>query len=380
MIYEIINKLIENVNEKSIECILIILRSIGFTLRKDNPAALKDLIATLQKLANESIKNETEDNSRLKYMLDILLAIKNNNMKKIPQYDPTLAEHLKKQLKALCVNGKYVTTLNITLTDLLNSGERGKWWIVGSAWTGKTLYGKNKNDDDDEENQNVKEKSFSSQLLELARKQRMNTDEKKNIFCILMSAEDFIDAFEKLLHLNIKDNNILISIIIHCCLSEKMYNPYYAILTQKFCEYDRKYQLAAKFSCWDKIRNLSSMTLAQLKHFATFITHLIQHGGMAISVLKIIEFSELDKTSLQFMRYVMISLLLCGDEQFTQVFQRISPSVQLTPFKDSLRLFMQHFLLKNIKKINLSPEDDVLLMKRIRLADELFSNSKSYIL
>lgn len=378
MIYEIINKLIENVNEKTIECILIILRSTGFTLRKDNPIALKDLIATLQKLANESMKNESEDNSRLKYMLDILLAIKNNNMKKISQYDPTLAEHLKKQLKALCVNGKYVTTLNITLTDLLNSGKCGKWWIVGSAWTGKLQDGKAKKDDDEESSRNGQEKSFSTQLLELARKQRMNTDEKKNIFCILMSSEDFIDAFEKLLHLNIKDNNILISIIIHCCLSEKNYNPYYAILAQKFCEYDRKYQLAAKFACWDKVRNISTMTSTQLKHFATFITHLIQYGGLAISVLKIIEFSELDKTSLQFMRFVMISLLLCGEEQFTQVFQRIAPSVQLNPFKDSLRLFMQHFLLKNSKKNNLSSEDDVLLTKRIRLADELFSNTKSY--
>lgn len=53
-------------------------------------------------------------------MIEILLAIKNNNMTKIPQYDPSLAEHLKKILKSMMVNGKYVTTLNITIDDLLN--------------------------------------------------------------------------------------------------------------------------------------------------------------------------------------------------------------------------------------------------------------------
>lgn len=39
----------------------------------------------------------------------------------------------------------------------------------------------------------------SSKILELARKQRMNTDVRRNIFCTIMTSEDFLDAFEKLL-------------------------------------------------------------------------------------------------------------------------------------------------------------------------------------
>lgn len=39
----------------------------------------------------------------------------------------------------------------------------------------------------------------SSKMLELARKQRMNTDVRRNIFCTIMTSEDFLDAFEKLL-------------------------------------------------------------------------------------------------------------------------------------------------------------------------------------
>ena len=40
---------------------------------------------------------------------------------------------------------------------------------------------------------------FSSKVLELARKQRMNTDIRRNIFCVIMTSEDYLDAFEKLL-------------------------------------------------------------------------------------------------------------------------------------------------------------------------------------
>lgn len=119
-------------------------------------------------------------------MLDVLLAIKNNNVNKIPHYDPTIAEHLKKIMKAVITKGKYMTTMNISLEDLLKADERGKWWVVGSAWTGNIndISGAAK-----ASSSKKSEKKFSEQLLELARKQRMNTDERRNVFCILMSAE-----------------------------------------------------------------------------------------------------------------------------------------------------------------------------------------------
>lgn len=210
LVYEILNKLAESLCEKSVECLLLALRSVGFALRKDNPVALKELILTLQNKTNEApadLKNKLVNtiavinqhcqlyyynnvhfnaihSARLMYMLDVLLAIKNNNVNKIPQYDPALAEHLRKLLKTLFVNGKYVITLNITLDDLLNVNQRGKWWVIGSAWTG------NIKDIGGAITSTKKEtQKFSTQLVELARKQRMNTDERRNVFCVLMSAE-----------------------------------------------------------------------------------------------------------------------------------------------------------------------------------------------
>lgn len=61
LIYEILAKLTAKLTEKSVECILLTLRSIGFSLRKDDAVALKDLIATLQRKTNEAseeFKNE----------------------------------------------------------------------------------------------------------------------------------------------------------------------------------------------------------------------------------------------------------------------------------------------------------------------------------
>lgn len=52
-------------------------------------------------------------------MLEILLAIKNNNISKIPQYDPSHVEHLKKVMKSIIRKGNAITPFNVSLTDLL---------------------------------------------------------------------------------------------------------------------------------------------------------------------------------------------------------------------------------------------------------------------
>uniref|UniRef100_A0A336M238 CSON007788 protein n=1 Tax=Culicoides sonorensis TaxID=179676 RepID=A0A336M238_CULSO len=373
LIYDVLNKLSEVFNEKSVECILLVLRSVGFQLRKDDPLALKDLILKLQKQANESSKNLQND-VRVKFMLDILLAIKNNNMTKIPNYDPSLVEHFKKLFKTLTHDGKHVATLNITMDDLLNADKRGKWWLVGSAWAGNELKG-------EKNSKAVKsDGEFSAQLLELAAKQRMNTDDRRKSFCIIMSAEDYMDAFEKLLHLAIKDLRVIVTVIIHCCLSEKQFNPYYAVLAQKFCDHDRKYQLAVQYALWDRIRELTSPNEANYnKNLAKFISYIIQQGGQPLSVLKIINFAELDKITHKFVKQIMMELLLVTKEDvFTNIFSKIALSKKLSSFKDSIKLFIHHFLLStnNLKKLD--EADSHLLQQRVGLIDKMFQSSDHF--
>lgn len=43
------DRLTQKFDEKDIECILHILKSVGFTLRKDDPLALKNFILNIQK-------------------------------------------------------------------------------------------------------------------------------------------------------------------------------------------------------------------------------------------------------------------------------------------------------------------------------------------
>lgn len=374
LLLEIIDRLSGQLNEKTIECLLLIFQSVGFKLRKDDPLAFKQMMLNVQsKIAASPL--ELKENLRLKFMVDILNAVKNNNINKIPRFDPELHENLRKKLKAMLRNDKYVITLNITMEDLLRADTVGKWWVVGSAWTGNINEMAAAQKKQEKGGENSKSERFSEQLLKLAKQQKMNTEERRNIFCIIMSADDFIDAFEKILHLAVKDLRSIAYVIIHCCLNEKAANPYYAHLALKFCHYNRKYQLAFQFASWDRINEIDSLNKIQVRNLARFLQHLILNNGLQLAVLKIIDFLQIDKQSFALMKEICKGLLLAAEEQdIYQAFERLAKNNKLRQFKQSLRLFLQHFMLKEQSAtLKLSDEQMELLQRRVEYVDRLLA-------
>lgn len=53
------------------------------------------------------------------------MAVKNNNLTKIPNYEPSYVEELKKLSRGIIRKGNYITPLNIRLEDLLKGGYLG---------------------------------------------------------------------------------------------------------------------------------------------------------------------------------------------------------------------------------------------------------------
>ncbi|KAL1454441.1 hypothetical protein WDU94_010696 [Cyamophila willieti] len=135
LVYDLIQVLIDGFEEKTIELLLVVLKTIGLSLRKDNAVRFKSALLDIQSRATASAS--LADTPRTRFMLEILLAVKNNNVHKIPGYDVTMVTRMRGTLKFLIRPSCYVSELNISLQDLLRADEKGRWWIVGSAWTGK---------------------------------------------------------------------------------------------------------------------------------------------------------------------------------------------------------------------------------------------------
>ncbi|TRY62892.1 hypothetical protein TCAL_00367 [Tigriopus californicus] len=349
LIFDIVSLLVESFTSKDIELIVLVLRSVGFNLRKDDPLSLKSLITKIQ--TSSASADKLKEDSRVKFMLDTLTAIKNNNVKKIPNYDSEHQQFLLKNLKAWIAPGKGTNPLKIHLEELLQADERGRWWIVGSAWAGNQGTRDNRTQQESDMPEHVTS-SFSSELLDLAQKMRMNTDARKNIFCAIMTADDYLDAFEKVLKISTRINQRereVAFVLLDCCLQEKAFNPFYAQLSCKFASFDRKYRMALQFGLWDRIKEIDSLGSTQVRNLAGFTHYVLREGSLSIACLKVVEFAELNKPRVKFLKLVLGALLGEDKEVVKRTFSVVGGVSNLRTLREGLRLFLRHFLLKSKK-------------------------------
>lgn len=89
----------------------------------------------------------------------------------------------------------------LTWSKLLDPEKKGQWWHSGEINSTTVNFG----DASTFANKEVQE---AQKLVQLAAAQRMNTDARRAIFCIIMSGEDYIDAFEKILRLDLPGKQV----------------------------------------------------------------------------------------------------------------------------------------------------------------------------
>jgi len=118
-------------------------------------------------------------------MVESIINLKNNRAKAATSSSVLTSEatiRMKKFLGKLNENGLRSggEPLRVTLADIRNVKERGKWWLVGASW---------KNDDVRFETVNSNSREEENALLKLAREQRMNTEIRRAVFIALMGSE-----------------------------------------------------------------------------------------------------------------------------------------------------------------------------------------------
>uniref|UniRef100_A0A915JHM9 MI domain-containing protein n=1 Tax=Romanomermis culicivorax TaxID=13658 RepID=A0A915JHM9_ROMCU len=375
LVFEVLNLLSSKLNEKSVELILLVLQTnknlcsldfgtlngleiflaIGSFLRKESPLELKHFIEEVN-TKSTSIKDENLINrSRLQFMLDTLQLIKNNNFLKVANCDIELNERFVKLLRSFFPGKQLESPLPMTLRDLWSAKVKGRWWIVGAAVTITRPEVEEK--PGRSESSALKTTNFSEKLLKLAKKHHMNTDLRRNIFCIVVSSEDYLDAFEKLCRLSLKgqQEREIIHIILTCCLIEKSYNPFYAYLLQRFCHDQPRFLLTAQFAFWDKIKLISSSTKAAIENLARCLAHLLANKTVPLAILKVIDFGSLEKSLKKFCTILFDDFLTnVSDDNLKQIFANCLSSKQhegkYEHLVDEIRTFFSHFFVKSLEK------------------------------
>lgn len=89
---------------------------------------------------------------------------------------------------------------------LLDPAKKGQWWLPGAPLDGVEKLGNMVAEVAGAMDAGAAE---ADRMLQLAASQRMNTDARRAIFFIIMSADDYIDAFEKILRLKLPGKQVL---------------------------------------------------------------------------------------------------------------------------------------------------------------------------
>nr|KJB44535.1 hypothetical protein B456_007G258400 [Gossypium raimondii] len=246
LIYDFLIMLSKRLTEIDVSTILTVLQCCGMKIRGDDPVAMKNFILCVQNRVNElkalSGGGEAKINGkRMEFMLETICDIKNN--KKKPKEDTVQHTRIKKWLQKLRVEDILIRGLK--WSKLLDPDKKGQWWLPGDIASAT--------DNVEEVANSIDKEALEAQkMLELAAAQRMNTDARRAIFCVIMSGEDYIDAFEKLLRLDLpgKQDRDIMRVLVECCLQEKVFNKYYTVLAAKLCEHEKnhKFTLQVVFS------------------------------------------------------------------------------------------------------------------------------------
>ncbi|WVQ97462.1 hypothetical protein IAU59_004575 [Kwoniella sp. CBS 9459] len=356
LIYDLIKGFLEAGDEKEImgeravEGLLKILRCSGAQLRTDDPASLKDIVNLVQEKTKGKEKTMT---ARARFLVETLTNVKNGKIKATSgsgaEAGNDAAARMKKFLSGLGRKRRLLAyePLRVSLSDLLSADKKGKWWLVGAGWSGNPLveHGQQQQQQTGTSSSaaastidmNGKKTTSSSKskkadgldvndeeaLLDLARKQGMNTDVRRGVFVVLMTSEDYVHACDRLSLFKLTEvqQREFVRVALHCCGLEKTYNPYYTLILSHLCANSYDHRFTLQYALWDFMRELdesgaasskskSKSSRQKLVNVAKAVAYIVARGGLDLTVFKALDFTSLSSPLITFLTTFLIHMLI----------------------------------------------------------------------
>ncbi|KAG0452782.1 hypothetical protein HPP92_025446 [Vanilla planifolia] len=346
LIYDLLDVLSKRLRELDASSILTLLQCCGMKLRGDDPTSMKDFILTVQNKVNEmkSASPSTQggepgiNSKRMDFMLETICDIKNN--KRRSKEDPSHHARIKKWLQKL--RAEDILLRGLSWKKLIDPDKKGQWWLSGGIASTKA----NVEELASTINKEVQE---AQKLVQLAASQRMNTDIRRAIFCIIMSGEDYIDAFEKILRLDLsgKQDREIMRVLVECCLQEKVFNKYYTVLASKFCSHDKNHKFTLQYCIWDHLKELESMELIRSMNLARFISEMLCSFSLSLAVLKTVNLMDpLQLTPRRIIHFRMLFEFIFenADSLVWNIFTRVAAPPELESLRSSIVFFIKQYV------------------------------------
>eukprot|EP00730_Choanoeca_flexa_P006233 TRINITY_DN12113_c0_g1_i5.p1 TRINITY_DN12113_c0_g1~~TRINITY_DN12113_c0_g1_i5.p1 ORF type:complete len:863 (+),score=230.27 TRINITY_DN12113_c0_g1_i5:119-2707(+) len=384
LVCDLLTKFIASFTAVDIELILELLKMAGVKLRRDDPLKLKEVLDSVKTQAAQQEKQS----SRVSFMLESIEDLRSNRCKLLKDVTAQLEPLIKAIRATVRGRGGSSEPLRVPLQDLLDAKTRGRWWLVGAAWTGraqdKTTPGSSLLASTRHTAlPSSSESSTNSNLLKLASQQRMNTDVRRKVFVTVMDSEDYVDAADKLLRLKFKgkQEREVVRVVLDCAVQSKVYNAFYSFTLSKLCEFSHNHKITLQYAFWDRFKQLGDMKLKPVTILMRVLAHCIIHEATSLSCLKTLEFTSLPQDYVFPLQYFFAHLLTAFDEEpIIAAFKRLASNDNVSTLKDSILLFLKMYCRDSTAgiKIKGSNEEKLdLVRSRIKLVKRILSHARS---
>ncbi|KAK9823765.1 hypothetical protein WJX72_005349 [[Myrmecia] bisecta] len=371
-LYSLLRHLTDRFEEQDVAMMMTLLQACGFQLRADDPAAMKEFV-----LAVHARAAQVSMTKRAEVMLGLVVDIKNNRRKDGAKAAPALSPAIAKFLKQAGVDK--VQLRNLSWRKILTSNKKGLWWLpsVHDAEGLQPMAGGQITS-----LVNLDGAANGGELLKLAAAQRMSTDARRAVFCVVMGSEDYVDASEKLLRLPLKGESEreAVRVTVDCCLQEASWNPYYALVAGRLAGASKSHKITLQYCLWDQFKQLDELDVRRLTNLARLVGSLVAASALPLAVVRVVDFGDaMSAKQLLFWRILFEQLLLgCKDQEaVSAIFARITAQKPLASLRGALGTFLRRKLGPWVASREAKPGSQTLseehletLLRRLRQAEK----------
>lgn len=371
--YDILKYVANNMNGTRLELLLFILRQTGAFLRVEDPVGLKSAIEWINEQAAKirtMLKSDKApkvhiSETKLQVMLDLVNDIKNNKIRRAA-------------LREAQAEFNWASTpdapIGASINDLLDDDFAAmRWWDDTKGLSLAELRGKSElSSVPGEQNSGFTDSGSVAldegpDLMTLASSLRLNTDFRRALFRAIMSSANFNDAVERLEGMSafdLKNGHARDTalVILHCCASEKHFNPFYAVLAEKFCRRARRLRFTMEFALWDVFKTIpgsakvAPMIARKRSHYANLLSRLWDSEAMSLSVLRCVpDFeacADIERNVYIDATVKVLNSLFKRNENRLQPFQKLRAETWngVDDFRVSFALFVRKYVVNQLSK------------------------------
>ncbi|CDF35985.1 unnamed protein product [Chondrus crispus] len=377
IVYDLVRTVGESLSSERLGLLLALLRQVGPMLRQDDPKSLKDMIEFIHDQADKvtnCLDTTAEESVKLKLqiMLELIDDIKNNKMKR-------------SALQAANAKHAWVEApdppLSASLSDLLNdSFTSTRWWDADGV---KSVQASDEGEESVPGTEMKNSRGNEPNINRLASSLRLTTGRRKDLFKAIMASPSVSEAYERLQDMSAFDSKKhhdrdTAIVILHCCGSEKIFNPFYAYLAERMCKRARRSRFTFEFACWDIFKSIPGsekakpMSQRRARNFEHLLAHLWYSQALSLSVLRYAQdFEECGEDEVAFyveaMDILFSKLVSDGEDSAGAPFEKLISETWngADAFRVSLGLFLRSKMRPRLKG-----QQKQLLKRAIRILED----------